>query len=59
MFFNEVLDELKSAIDWCVINDDYLVIGVVLVVDWLQVVLISEILAVVDGGNDYAEGLLG
>lgn len=54
-----LLDDFEVLIGRGIVNDDYLVVSVVLIEDGAQVILISKVLHIVNGGYDYAEGLLG
>ncbi len=59
ILLEEAVDEEPSVISRCVVDDDDMVVGVLLVKDGLQVELIAEGLGVVVGGNDDAEGQFG
>lgn len=59
VFINKGLSKLESAIFRGIVNNDHFEIGVILVVDGLDIVLVAEVLIVVASGYHHAEWQLG
>jgi hypothetical protein len=57
--FEEDGNEVSGAVFWGIINDDYLIVFVVLVDDWLEVIFVPVVFCVIVGCHHYANGQLG
>ena len=57
IILDERLDQFEGAIPWSIIDDYHFIIAVILIIDWLKIVLISEILSIIESRHNYAERL--
>lgn len=51
-----MLDECCCVISGGIIYDDNSIVAVILVENWLKIVFISEILGIIEAGDDDTEG---